>query len=49
MLFGLKHAGTIYYHLVYKLFEPLIGQTMKVYVDDNIVKSMRNAECGQDL
>ena len=39
MLFGLKNAGVIYQRLVNKIFKPLIGHTMEVYVDDMITKS----------
>jgi len=47
--FELKNAGAIYQRLVNKLFEPLIGKTMGVYVDDIIVKSMLNDTHSQDL
>jgi len=40
MSFELKNAGATYQRLVNKIFKPLIGKTMKVYVDDMIVKSM---------
>jgi len=49
MPFDLKNAGPTYQRLVNKLFEPLIGRTMEVYVDDMMVMSMLNAEHGQDL
>ena len=49
MPFALKNEGTTYQRLVNKLFEPLISQTMEVYVDDMIVKSMLDAEHEQDL
>lgn len=39
MHFGLKNAGATYQRLVNKIFKPLIGHTMKVYVDDMITKS----------
>jgi len=49
MPFGLKNAGATYQRLVNKLFEPLIGRTLEVYVDDMIVKSTLDAEHEQDL
>jgi len=49
MPFVLKNAGATYQRLVNKRFEPLIGQTMEVYVDDMIVKSMFDTKYGQDL
>jgi len=39
MPFGLKNTGPTFQRLVNKVFESLIGKTMKVYVDDMIVKS----------
>jgi len=35
---GLKNVGTTYQCLINKLFEPLIGKTMEVSVDDMKVK-----------
>jgi len=49
MPFGLKNAGATYQCLVNKLFEPLIGQTMEVYVDDMIVKSKTEGDHSRDL
>ena len=39
MLFGLKNTGATYQRLVTKMFRPLLGKTMKVYIDDMLVKS----------
>ena len=38
-LFGLKNAGATYQRLVTKIFRPLLGKTMEVYIDDMLVKS----------
>ena len=39
MPFGLKNAGETYQRLVKKIFRPLLGSTMEVYIDDMLVKS----------
>ena len=39
MPFGLKNAGATYQRLVNKMFRPLLGKTMEVYIDDMLVKS----------
>ena len=39
MPFGLKNARATYQRLVNKVFKPLIGHTIEVYVDDMITKS----------
>ena len=39
MPFGLKNAGATYQRLVTKMFRPLLGTTMEVYIDDMLVKS----------
>ena len=39
MPFGLKNAGATYLRLVTKIFMPLMGKTMDVYIDDMIFKS----------
>lgn len=40
ILFGLKYVGLTYQRLVNKLFKPLIGKTIEVYMDDMIIKSV---------
>ena len=39
MSFGLKNAKATYQRLVTKMFRPLLGKTMEVYIDDMLVKS----------
>ena len=39
MLFDLKNARETYQRLVTKMFRPLLGKTMEVYIDDMLVKS----------
>ena len=40
MPFGLKNTGATYQRLVNHMFCPQIGQNVKVYVDDMLVKSL---------
>jgi len=49
MPFGLKNAGATHQRLVNTLFEPLIGKTMEVYVNDMIVKCKTDGDHGHDL
>ena len=39
MSFRLKNAGATYRRLVTKMFRPLLGKTIEVYIDDMLVKS----------
>ena len=39
MPFGLKNVGATYQRLVTKIFQPLIGRTMEVHIDDMLVKT----------
>ena len=39
MPFGLKNVRETYQRLVKKMFRPLLGSTMEVYIDDMLVKS----------
>ena len=39
MPFGLKNAGATYQRLVTKIFQPLMGKTMEVYIDTMLFKS----------
>ncbi|KAL5547039.1 hypothetical protein UlMin_006726 [Ulmus minor] len=40
MPFGLKNAGATYQRLVNKMFADYLGDTMEVYIDDVLVKSL---------
>ncbi|KAL6319224.1 hypothetical protein AAG906_013898 [Vitis piasezkii] len=44
MPFGLKNAGATYQRLMTKIFKPLIGHTVEVYIDDIVVKSKNREE-----
>ena len=33
--FGLKNAGATYQRMIMKMFEPILGKTMDVYINDN--------------
>lgn len=40
MPFGVKNAAATYQHLVNKIFRDQIGQTIEVYINDMINKSV---------
>ena len=44
MSFGLKNVGATYQRLMTKIFKPLIGHTIEVYIDDIMVKSRTRGE-----
>ena len=44
MPFGLKNAGATYQRLVMKMFRPLLGSTMEVYIDNMLVKSKQRTD-----
>ena len=44
MPFGLKNARATYQRLVTKVFRPLMGKTMEVYIDDMLVKSKEHPD-----
>ena len=49
MPFGLKNAGATYQRLVTKIFRPLKGKTMEVYIDDILFKSKECPDHTQHL
>ncbi|KAJ0548844.1 putative nucleotidyltransferase, Ribonuclease H [Helianthus annuus] len=49
MLFGLRNAGATYQRLVNMMFKDQIGQTMEVYIDDMVVKSIKAEDHLRDL
>ena len=49
MSFGLKHKGATYQRIVTKMFRPLLGKTMEVYIDDMLVKSKERPDHAKHL
>ena len=49
MPFGLKNAGATYQRLMNKMFTHQIGRNMQVYVNDMLVKSIREDDHLNDL
>uniref|UniRef100_A0A2N9H312 Uncharacterized protein n=1 Tax=Fagus sylvatica TaxID=28930 RepID=A0A2N9H312_FAGSY len=49
MPFGLKNAGSTYQRMVTKMFSELLGQTVEVYIDDMVVKSVKSTDHIGDL
>ena len=49
MPFGLKNAGSMYQRLMNKMFAHQIGRNVQVYVDDMLMKSLREDEHLGDL
>ena len=44
MSFRLKNAGATYQRLMTKIFKPLVGRIIEVYIDDIVVKSKTREE-----
>ena len=44
MSFGLKNVEATYQRLVTKMFRPLLGKTMDVYIDDMLIKSKEHPD-----
>ena len=49
MSFGLKNARVTYQMSVTKMFRPLLGKTMEVYIDDMLVKSKERSDHAEHL
>ena len=49
MSFGLKNVVATYQRLMTKIFKPLIGCIVEVYIDDIVVKSKGRSEHAQNL
>ena len=49
MPFGLKNAGETYQRLMNKMFTHQLGRNVQVYVDDMLVKSLRETDHLNDL
>ena len=47
--FGLKNAGATYQKLMTKIFKPLIGNIIEVYIDNIVVKSKTQSEHAHHL
>ena len=49
MPFGLKNAGSTYQRMMTKMFEPQLGRSIEVYIDDMVVKSKLVSKLVGDL
>ena len=49
MPFGLKNAESTYQRMMTKIFEPQLGRSIEVYIDDIVVKSKLVSEHVGDL
>ena len=49
MRFGLKNAGSTYQRMMTRMFEPQLGRSIEVYIDDMVVKSKVVFEHVRDL
>ena len=49
MSFGLKNVGSTYQQMMIKMFEPQLGWSIEVYIDDIVVKSKVVSEHVRDL
>ena len=49
MPFGLKNVGSTYQRMITKMFNPQLGKTIEVYIDDMVIKSKVEFEHIDDL
>ena len=49
MPFGLKNAGSTYQRMMTRIFEPQLGKSIEVYINDMVVKSKVVSEHVRDL
>ena len=49
MPFGLKNVGSTYQWMMTRMFEPQLGKSIEIYVDDIVVKSKVVSEHVEDL
>ena len=49
MLFGLKNAGSTYQRMMTRMFEPQLGKSIEIYINDMVVKSKVVSEHVGDL
>ena len=49
MPFSLKNAGATYQRMVTKMFGHMIGKTVEVYIDDMLIKSLREEDHAANL
>ena len=49
MPFGLKNAGSTYQRMITKMFEPQLGKSIEVYIDNMVMKSKMVSEHVRDL
>ena len=49
MPFGLKNAGSTYQRMMTRMFEPQLGKSIEVYIDDMVVNSKVMSEHVGDL
>ena len=49
MHFGLKNAGATYQRMMTRMFEPQLGKSIEIYIDDMVIKSKLESEHINDL